>query len=167
MRPVTVHLADGIARVVIDLAGEKVNKFSAAVVAELGELVRSLQERRPRLKRGGLHQRQAPGCSSPAPTSASCRRIGARAEALAKAEAGQRLFQRIADLPVPTMAVIDGACLGGGLEFALACTYRIVADEEKTRARACPRSPSGIIPGLGRAPMRLPRPDRHCARRSR
>jgi 3-hydroxyacyl-CoA dehydrogenase/enoyl-CoA hydratase/3-hydroxybutyryl-CoA epimerase len=81
--------------------------------------------------------------------------IATRSDALAKAQAGQRLFQRLATLPMPTIAVIDGACMGGGLEFALACTYRIVSDEDKT-SLALPEVTLGIIPGWG-GTQRLPR----------
>jgi 3-hydroxyacyl-CoA dehydrogenase/enoyl-CoA hydratase/3-hydroxybutyryl-CoA epimerase len=153
MSTFTLHVADGIARVVIDLAGEKVNKFSAAVVAELGELVRTLQ---------GMGDLRAVAFTSAKPgvfiAGADIRElqgISDRAEALAKAHAGQRLFQRIAELPMPTVAVIDGACMGGGLEFALSCTYRVVADEDKT-ALALPEVTLGIIPGWG-GTQRLPR----------
>src|SRR3954465_10792075 len=41
---------------------------------------------------------------------------------------GQALFNRIAKLPMPSVAAINGDCLGGGFELALACTYRIAVD---------------------------------------
>ena len=82
--------------------------------------------------------------------------------ALPDAEAATRLnvkvhalFDRIAALPVPTVAVIDGACLGGGSEFALACSYRIATEHPKTRI-GLPEVTLGIIPGWG-GTQRLPR----------
>ena len=65
------------------------------------------------------------------------------------------LFDRIGALPVPTVAVIDGACLGGGTECALACSYRIATDHPKTRI-GLPEVTLGIIPGWG-GTQRLPR----------
>src|SRR5262245_55392575 len=53
--------------------------------------------------------------------------------AMALSAAGQRLFDKVADLRVPVMAVIHGPCLGGGLEFALACDYRLVLDQPGTQ----------------------------------
>jgi 3-hydroxyacyl-CoA dehydrogenase/enoyl-CoA hydratase/3-hydroxybutyryl-CoA epimerase len=153
MSTFTLHLADGIARVVIDLAGEKVNKFSAEVMAELGELVRTLQGADG--LRAVAFTSAKPGVFIAGADIHELADISDRAEALAKAHAGQRLFQRIAELPVPTVAVIDGACMGGGLEFALACTYRVVADEDKTLL-ALPEVTLGIIPGWG-GTQRLPR----------
>ncbi|MHB8864927.1 MAG: 3-hydroxyacyl-CoA dehydrogenase NAD-binding domain-containing protein [Pirellulaceae bacterium] len=68
---------------------------------------------------------------------------------------GQRLFQRIELLPVPTVAVIHGICLGGGLEFALACTHRVAQDSLTTRI-GLPETQLGLIPGWG-GTQRLPR----------
>ena len=65
------------------------------------------------------------------------------------------LFDRFAALPVPTVAVIDGACLGGGTEFALACGHRVATDHAKTRI-GLPEVTLGIIPGWG-GTQRLPR----------
>ena len=54
------------------------------------------------------------------------------AEAKKLVKIGQDIINEVADLLVETIAVIDGPCLGGGLELALACDYRIVTDHEKT-----------------------------------
>ena len=58
------------------------------------------------------------------------------------------LFQRIEDFSFPTLALIHGHCLGGGLELALACTYRIARDDEATRL-GFPEVRLGIFPGFG------------------
>jgi len=68
---------------------------------------------------------------------------------------GQRVFQQLEDFPVPTVALISGSCLGGGLEFALACRYRIADDSPKTLL-AVPEVKLGLIPGWG-GTVRLPR----------
>lgn len=54
----------------------------------------------------------------------------------------------IEKLAVPTVAVIEGPCLGGGLEFALACTYRVASDQPEVHF-ALPEVKLGIIPGFG------------------
>ncbi len=65
---------------------------------------------------------------------------------------GQLVFNKLADLPKPTTAMIDGFCLGGGLELALACRYRVAEEESKL---GCPEVHLGIIPGWG-GTVRLP-----------
>ena len=68
---------------------------------------------------------------------------------------GQALFERIAALPVPTVAAIQGICLGGGTEVALACDYRISDDDDGTRI-GLPEVQLGIFPAWG-GTTRLPR----------
>ncbi|MCI5072225.1 3-hydroxyacyl-CoA dehydrogenase NAD-binding domain-containing protein [bacterium] len=74
--------------------------------------------------------------------------------AFEKSRQGQVLMKRIEDLKVPSVAVIDGICLGGGLELALACDYRIASDTSKTQM-ALPEVQIGILPGWG-GTQRLP-----------
>jgi len=144
--------AAGIARLVFDLSGEKVNKFSGKVVTELNALLDDLAKR-PGLKALVITS----GKTDVFVAGADIRElqtISTTDEAYAKARAGQLLFQRVADLPFPSVAAIDGACLGGGMEFALACTYRIVTDEPKT-SLGLPEVSLGILPGWG-GTQRLP-----------
>ena len=61
---------------------------------------------------------------------------------------GWELFNRLARLRFPTLALIRGHCLGGGLELALACRYRIVVDEPATKL-ALPEVMLGIVPAWG------------------
>jgi 3-hydroxyacyl-CoA dehydrogenase/enoyl-CoA hydratase/3-hydroxybutyryl-CoA epimerase len=72
-----------------------------------------------------------------------------------KAQAGQRVMDKIEDLPYPTIAVIDGAALGGGCELALACRYRVMTFNEKIRI-GLPEVNLGFVPGFG-GTYRLPR----------
>lgn len=69
-------------------------------------------------------------------------------EALALINRGQKVFSKIESLPCPTIAVIEGFCMGGGTEMALACTYRIALDESRTRI-GLPEVKLGIHPGFG------------------
>ncbi|HEX7124908.1 MAG TPA: 3-hydroxyacyl-CoA dehydrogenase NAD-binding domain-containing protein [Thermodesulfobacteriota bacterium] len=68
---------------------------------------------------------------------------------------GQAIFERLARLPVKTIAAIHGACVGGGLEMVLACAMRIATDDPRTRL-GLPEVTLGIIPGFG-GTQRLPR----------
>ena len=68
---------------------------------------------------------------------------------------GQHIFQQLESLPLPVVAMIDGFCLGGGLELALACHYRVAEDSPKTRL-GLPEVKLGIHPGWGGS-VRLPR----------
>jgi 3-hydroxyacyl-CoA dehydrogenase/enoyl-CoA hydratase/3-hydroxybutyryl-CoA epimerase len=71
-----------------------------------------------------------------------------RREALRLMALGQGVFARLEALPVPTLAAIHGYCLGGGLELALACRYRVVEDGPRTRL-GLPEVKLGIHPGFG------------------
>ena len=63
-------------------------------------------------------------------------------------ERGQRVFSKLEELRNVTIAVVQGACLGGGLEFALACTYRLAIDSPDTQF-GMPESKLGLMPGWG------------------
>jgi 3-hydroxyacyl-CoA dehydrogenase / enoyl-CoA hydratase / 3-hydroxybutyryl-CoA epimerase len=76
-------------------------------------------------------------------------------DAQAIAAGGQAMFQRIEDMPQTFVAAIHGAALGGGLELALACHYRICSDSDKTQL-GLPEVQLGLLPGSG-GTQRLPR----------
>ena len=78
---------------------------------------------------------------------------GAQAEEVSAT--GQKLFTKLARMPMPTVAMISGPCLGGGLEFALACDYRVVFDSPKTQL-GLPEVELGLLPAWG-GTQRLPR----------
>ncbi|MBS1990104.1 MAG: enoyl-CoA hydratase/isomerase family protein [Cyanobacteria bacterium SZAS LIN-3] len=70
-------------------------------------------------------------------------------------KAGKAAFNRIAQLPYPTVAAINGTCLGGGLELSLACKYRLASTSPKTQL-GLPETQLGFLPGWG-GTIRLPR----------
>jgi 3-hydroxyacyl-CoA dehydrogenase/enoyl-CoA hydratase/3-hydroxybutyryl-CoA epimerase len=76
-------------------------------------------------------------------------------EAERRIRLGQAVYDEIADLAVPTVAAIHGACLGGGLELALACDHRVVSDADETKL-GLPEVMLGIVPAWG-GTSRLPR----------
>lgn len=76
-------------------------------------------------------------------------------EAMALINKGQQVFNQLAAMQIPTVAMIKGFCLGGGCELALACRYRVADDDAKTRI-GLPEILLGIHPGWGGS-VRLPR----------
>jgi 3-hydroxyacyl-CoA dehydrogenase/enoyl-CoA hydratase/3-hydroxybutyryl-CoA epimerase len=83
---------------------------------------------------------------------AKCRDV---AEMRALIELGQSVFNRLAALPIPTVAAIHGACVGGGYEICLACDYRVASPDKATKI-GLPETQLGILPAWGGA-TRLPR----------
>ncbi|MDP1604639.1 MAG: 3-hydroxyacyl-CoA dehydrogenase NAD-binding domain-containing protein [Legionella sp.] len=77
------------------------------------------------------------------------------AEAVDFLRKGQVVFARLEALSIPTVAMINGFCMGGGLELALACDYRVASDDKDTRL-GLPEIMLGIHPGWG-GTVRLPR----------
>lgn len=75
--------------------------------------------------------------------------------AAAYGDRGRNLFQRVAELNVTTVACIQGSCLGGGTELALACDYRVMSNDSKTKM-GLPEVQLGILPAWGGV-SRLPR----------
>ena len=157
MSAFTVTLVDGTAHLVFDLPGEKVNKFTAAVMDELDGLIAGF-ERRDDLKLIVISSGK-PDMFIAGADIAEIKGLTTVEQALAKARRGQDVFERLANLAItkhiPIVAVIDGPCLGGGMELALACTHRVVTDAEKTKL-GLPEVTLGIIPGWG-GTQRLPR----------
>ncbi len=76
-------------------------------------------------------------------------------EGAAMSRAAQGVFNRLEELPFPTVVAIHGVCLGGGLEMSLATTYRLVSEDEKSQI-GLPEVQIGLLPGAG-GTQRLPR----------
>jgi 3-hydroxyacyl-CoA dehydrogenase / enoyl-CoA hydratase / 3-hydroxybutyryl-CoA epimerase len=143
---------DGLAILTFDLPGEKVNKFSRAVIRELGEVLLRVS-REPRIRalliRSGKPGVFIAGADIQEFVSTSPSQAGEAVRAV------QALFEQLAHLPYRTIAAIDGACLGGGTELALACDYRLMSDAKKSQI-GLPEVRLGIFPAWGGC-TRLPR----------
>jgi 3-hydroxyacyl-CoA dehydrogenase/enoyl-CoA hydratase/3-hydroxybutyryl-CoA epimerase len=148
-----VEIADGIATVLLDEPGEAVNTLSAEVGEEFDAILGSL-ERDGRVKAIVFASGKKDGFVAGANIKMfSAFGSAEAAEALArKAQAG---FDRIEAFPKPVVAAIHGACLGGGLEWALACHYRIATNDPRTQLGQ-PEIQIGLVPGAG-GTQRLPR----------
>jgi 3-hydroxyacyl-CoA dehydrogenase/enoyl-CoA hydratase/3-hydroxybutyryl-CoA epimerase len=143
---------DGIATLVFDRAGTSTNTLSRQVLVELNEALDQLDRDPPK----GLIVRS--GKSNGFIAGADVTEFGQLADpdaALALVRRGFETFMRLSQVSYPTLALVRGYCLGGGLELALACRYRVVVDEPGTRL-GLPEVLLGIVPGWGGI-MRLPR----------
>jgi len=144
--------ADGLATLCFDKAGASTNTLSAAVLGELNEALDLLEREPPK----GLIIRS--GKANGFIAGADVDEFGDvkdEAGAVAIVKRGWDVFERLANVNYPTLALVRGFCLGGGLELALACRYRVVVDEPGTRL-GLPEVMLGIVPGWGGI-RRLPR----------
>jgi 3-hydroxyacyl-CoA dehydrogenase/enoyl-CoA hydratase/3-hydroxybutyryl-CoA epimerase len=96
-----------------------------------------------------------PGCFLAGMDVTVIQSLSSELEATAGCEKGQSVFNKIEDLKIPTMALIDGICLGGGLEMALSCKKIMCSDNKKT-ALGLPEVMLGVLPGFG-GTYRLPK----------
>ncbi|HEY1326426.1 MAG TPA: 3-hydroxyacyl-CoA dehydrogenase NAD-binding domain-containing protein [Casimicrobiaceae bacterium] len=148
-----VRDADGIAWLTLDKAGATVNTLSSDVLEELSGVLDVLDGEPPK----GLVIRS--GKRNGFIAGADVDEFGAGGDIEANARIivtrGLKLFDRLAAVPYPTLALIRGFCMGGGVELALACRYRVVVDEPGTRL-GLPEVMLGILPAWGGV-KRLPR----------
>jgi 3-hydroxyacyl-CoA dehydrogenase/enoyl-CoA hydratase/3-hydroxybutyryl-CoA epimerase len=147
------QLADGVAALVLDVPGRSVNVLGRAVFDDL-EAALGRIEAEPSFQLLLLRSGK-PGSFLAGADLHELGTITTAEEAMALSERGQRVFNRLARLRMPTVAVISGACLGGGLEMALACDYRVVVDQPKTHL-GLPEVELGLLPAWG-GTQRLPR----------
>ena len=144
--------ADGLLTLWIETPERKVNVFDADMIEALECAVDHI--------RANLDVYQAVVFRS----KKECFFVGADVQAIAQLQSeedasdainrGQSLMAAIEALPLPTVAAIDGPCLGGGLELALACDFRLARSNSRTRI-ALPEIKLGLIPGWG-GTQRLP-----------
>lgn len=143
---------NGIAVITIDVPGESMNTLKDTFADEVGQLLNRLEDDRDIKgvvfisgKKGsfiaGADINMINDCETAADTESLARK-------------GQAMFDRIEQLKVPVVAAIDGACLGGGLELAMACHVRVCTDNAKTQL-GLPEVQLGLLPGSG-GTQRLP-----------
>src|SRR6266478_154600 len=140
------QLGDEVAALVLDVPARKVNLLSAQVLDELHEALERIAaagQFRALVLRSGKQDHFCAG--------ADLQRFADQpsvTQLTPLAERGQQVFAKLAALPIPSVAVIAGACLGGGLELALACDYRVVVDKPSTQL-GLPEVELGLIPAWG------------------
>lgn len=147
---------DGVAWLIFDRPESRVNLLTTAVMEWLDGLLAEIEEAVRIGRAKALVVRSGkPGTFIAGADISEIEEITDPREAEVKSREGQRIFRRLEQLPIPSIAVIDGACMGGGTELALACSYRLATDRPETRI-ALPEVRLGIIPGFG-GTTRLPR----------
>ncbi len=144
---------NGVAVIWMDQPGEKVNKISIDLVDEFKTMLDSLEDDKT-IRAIVLISRKPDNFIAGADIE-KFKDMTSAAEAEMLSRQGHVLLNRMAAFPKPIVAAIHGATLGGGLEVALACHYRIASDDPKT-VLALPEVKLGLLPGGG-GTQRLPR----------
>ncbi len=144
--------SDGIVVLSFDRQGASVNAFSQDALIELSDLLERLAIDPP--KGVVLRSAKASGFIAGADLKEfqEFDRRGTVNDAIRR---GQSVFQKLAELPCPTVSAIHGFCMGGGTEISLACRYRVASSDPSTRI-GLPEVKLGIFPGWGGS-ARLPR----------
>lgn len=142
----------GIAWLVLDDPAARVNTLSSRLFAWFEEQLSGLERDRPA---GLVIVSGKPEGFVAGADIRELQTVTRPEEVLGLLRSGHDLMERLAALPFPTVAAIHGACLGGGLELALACRHRVATDHPKTKL-GLPEVKLGVIPGLG-GTQRLPR----------
>lgn len=143
---------DGVLVLSFDRAGSAVNTFGQDVLLELDALLERVALDPP--KALVLRSAKASGFIAGADIK-EFQTFDAQGTVGDAIRRGQQVFQRLAELPCPTVAAIHGFCMGGGTEIALACRYRVASSDPSTRI-GLPEIKLGIFPGWGGS-VRLPR----------
>lgn len=143
-----------IAWLSIDVPGEKMNTLQSAFAQEMDDILTQLEAKKDQIDGLIIHSlkpdnfvagadvRMIEACETPD-------------QAQSLAAQGQKIFSQLSSLPFAIVAAIHGPCLGGGLELALACDYRVCSNSDKTRL-GLPEVQLGLLPGSG-GTQRLPR----------
>src|SRR5689334_13513612 len=153
MAAFTLAIHDGVAKLVLNVPGASVNTIGRPVRVELAELLQRV-EADPGV-RAVILVSGKPDTFIAGADIEEFAKLSSRDDALRLVSDGQVLIERLASLSKPVVAAIHGTCVGGGLEAALACRYRIATDHPKT-ALGLPEVQLGIIPAAGGC-QRLPR----------
>jgi 3-hydroxyacyl-CoA dehydrogenase/enoyl-CoA hydratase/3-hydroxybutyryl-CoA epimerase len=148
-----MEIIDGIAVVTFDLPYESVNKFTRSVISEFSQLLDQFD--RDDTIRAAVLRSGKPDIWIAGADIEEFLAFKTAEAAAGMSHNAQILVERVERGRVPVVCAIHGACLGGGLELALACPHRIATDHPKT-ILALPETQLGLIPGIG-GTQRLPR----------
>ncbi len=144
--------ADGIAWLTFDLQGSSTNTLGSAPMRELNDRLAEIEAAKPRAVI--LRSAKDGGFVAGADITEFANLTDLE-QAYQLVRTGQKVFDRLEALPMPTVAAIHGFALGGGLELALACDYRVGADDGKLNL-GLPEVMLGVHPGFG-GTVRAPR----------
>jgi len=142
---------DGVVVLSLDRQDSSVNAMSQDVLLELGDLIERIAMDPPK---GVVIQSIKPAGFIAGADLKEFQAFDRRGTVNDAIRRGQSTYQKLAELPCPTVAAIHGHCLGGGTELALACRYRVASNDASTRI-GLPETQLGIFPGWGGS-SRLP-----------
>jgi 3-hydroxyacyl-CoA dehydrogenase/enoyl-CoA hydratase/3-hydroxybutyryl-CoA epimerase len=148
-----VEIQDGVATVLVDVPGEPVNTLSRETGSEFGAVLDAL-EKDGAVKAIVVASGKKDGFVAGAKIE-MLRDVKDAAEAAELSRDAQAGFDRLEKFAKPVVAAVHGPCLGGGLEWAMACHYRVISNDRKTQL-GLPEVQLGVIPGAG-GTQRLPR----------
>src|SRR5438105_4374327 len=138
------YTPEGVAQLTFDQPGSRANTLGQAVLAEFERVLTELEGKTG--LRGLILTSGKPGMFI---AGADLKELGAAAPEPAQTrrlvERGLGIIARFEKLPFPTLAVIDGSCMGGGLELALGFDYRLAGTHPKVDI-GCPEVKIGLIP---------------------
>lgn len=145
-------IAPGLFALRLNLPGEKVNKFSTAFTAEMRDMIAALKGRKDIKSLVVLSDKE--GIFIAGADIELIRTVKTAQEGYDLARQAQEVIAGLETLSFPVVAAVNGACLGGGLEFALCCSY-IVASDGPGAKLGLPEVNLGVLPGMG-GTVRLP-----------
>jgi 3-hydroxyacyl-CoA dehydrogenase/enoyl-CoA hydratase/3-hydroxybutyryl-CoA epimerase len=150
----SLRVDDGIAYVCIDVSGQRVNTLSTPMTERFEEVLDELRDTAG-LEGVVIHSGKE-GNFVVGFDINELQELSQRPEDVRPMiDRGHQMLGRFEELSVPVVAAVDGNCLGGGLELAMACHARIASNNDKTQM-GLPEVKLGVIPGLG-GTQRLPR----------
>jgi 3-hydroxyacyl-CoA dehydrogenase/enoyl-CoA hydratase/3-hydroxybutyryl-CoA epimerase len=148
-----VRQENGIAHLIMDVKGDSMNTLKAEFSDEIAEILKEIRDDKSIIGLV-LASGKADSCVAGADVHMLAKCTSA-AEATALSRQGQIMFDQLENLSIPVVAAVHGACLGGGLELAMACHAIVCSDSPKT-ALGLPEVQLGLLPGSG-GTQRLPK----------
>ena len=155
MGTLNLKIENKIAILEIDAPDSKVNVLNTGTMQELAGILDGLKEKPGREVQALVITSLKDGIFIAGADIKEIENITSAEEARDKAEKGKAILKNLSGLEIVTVAAINGACLGGGLELALACKYRVASFSERVKI-GLPEVKLGVIPGFG-GTQRLPR----------
>ncbi|MGB2742356.1 MAG: fatty acid oxidation complex subunit alpha FadJ [Cognaticolwellia sp.] len=148
-----VRQENGIAHLIMDVKGDSMNTLKAEFSDEIAEILKEIRDDKSII---GLVLASGKADSFVAGADVHMlAKCTSAAEATALSRQGQIMFDQLENLSIPVVAAVHGACLGGGLELAMACHAIVCSDSPKT-ALGLPEVQLGLLPGSG-GTQRLPK----------
>ncbi|MFV0544458.1 MAG: 3-hydroxyacyl-CoA dehydrogenase NAD-binding domain-containing protein [Marinicella pacifica] len=141
-----LDINNNIATIWMDQPGSEVNTLSVAMLDDFRALLDTIEEN-DEIKAAVLISKK-PNCFIAGADIKDFQRMESSEEAAKLSREGNQILTRLSQLKKPVIAAINGACLGGGLEVAMACHYRIATTDEKT-VFGLPEMKLGLLPGGG------------------